>query len=79
MRHSAESNLVEYLREFESIGKTVLAHESGDPGLQFNEKTEGRKSRETVPLTSAGYAIRIDKYNPYLVPVHTVQYTAGWG
>jgi hypothetical protein len=44
------SNLIEYLREFESICKTVLAHESGDPGVQFNEKTEGRKSRETVPL-----------------------------
>jgi hypothetical protein len=45
MRHSAElifsSNLVEDLREFESICKTVLAHESGDPGVQFNEKTEG--------------------------------------
>jgi hypothetical protein len=35
---------------FESICKTVLAHESGDPGVQFNEKTEGRKSRKTVPL-----------------------------
>jgi hypothetical protein len=44
------SNLIEYLREFESICKTVLAHESGDPGAQFNEKTEGRKSRETVSL-----------------------------
>jgi hypothetical protein len=37
-------------REFESICKTVLGHESGDPGEQFNEKTEGQKSRETVPL-----------------------------
>jgi hypothetical protein len=27
-----------------------FCHESGDPGAQFNEKTEGRKSRETVPL-----------------------------
>jgi hypothetical protein len=42
--------VVEYLREFESICKTVLAHWSGDPGVQFNEKTEGRKSRQTVPL-----------------------------
>jgi hypothetical protein len=42
---------VECLREFESICKTVLAHESGDPGVQFNEKTEGRKSRYTVPLS----------------------------
>jgi hypothetical protein len=46
----SSSNLIEYLREFESICKTVLAHKSGDPGVQFNEKTEGRKSRETVPL-----------------------------
>jgi hypothetical protein len=36
------SNLIEYLREFESICKTILAH----------EKTEGRKSRETVPLST---------------------------
>jgi hypothetical protein len=45
------SNLVEDLREFESICKTVLAHESGDPGIQFNEKTDGKKSRDTVPLS----------------------------
>jgi hypothetical protein len=51
MWHSAESIfVVEYLRKFESICKTVLAHESEDPGVQFNEKTEGPKSRETVPL-----------------------------
>jgi hypothetical protein len=31
--------------------KTVLAHESGDPCAQYNEKSKGRKSRETVPLT----------------------------
>jgi hypothetical protein len=43
-------SLIEDLREFESICKTVLAHESGDPGVQFNEKTEGRKSRDTVSL-----------------------------
>jgi hypothetical protein len=40
MRQSGESIfVVEYLREFESISKTVLAHESGDPGVQFIEKT----------------------------------------
>jgi hypothetical protein len=38
MRHSGVLNLIEYLHEFESICKTVLAHESGDPGVQFNEK-----------------------------------------
>jgi hypothetical protein len=46
----SSSNRIELLREFESICKTVLAHESGDPGVQFDEKTRGRKSRETVPL-----------------------------
>jgi hypothetical protein len=46
----SSSNLIEYLRELESICKPVLAHESGDPGVQFNEKTEGPKSRQTVPL-----------------------------
>jgi hypothetical protein len=51
MRHSAESIfVVKYLREFDSICKTCFAHESEGPGVQFNEKTEGRKSRETVPL-----------------------------
>jgi hypothetical protein len=29
---------IEYLREIESICKTVLAQESGDPGVQFNKK-----------------------------------------
>jgi hypothetical protein len=54
MRHSAESNLkIEYLREFEFIFKTALAHESGDPGYCLSKKTEGRKSRENVPLTNA--------------------------
>jgi hypothetical protein len=27
----------------------------GNPGVQFNEKTEGRKSRETVPLIEVWY------------------------
>jgi hypothetical protein len=34
----SSSNLIKYLREFKSICKTVLAHESGDPGVQFNKK-----------------------------------------
>jgi hypothetical protein len=39
MRHSAESNLIiEYLREYEFIFKTALAHESGGPGVLFAEK-----------------------------------------
>jgi hypothetical protein len=36
----SSSNRIELLREFESICKTVLAYESGDPGVQFDEKTE---------------------------------------
>jgi hypothetical protein len=55
MPDSAESIFVfKYLSEFESICKTVLVHESGDPGVQFNEKTEGRKSLETIPLRGRG-------------------------
>jgi hypothetical protein len=51
MWHSAESNLkIEYLHKYEFIFKTALAHESGDPVVLFAEKTEGRKSRETVRL-----------------------------
>jgi hypothetical protein len=45
------SNRIELFRKFESLCKTVLAHESGDPGVQFDEKTRGQKSRETVPLS----------------------------
>jgi hypothetical protein len=36
-------NLIEHLREFEFICKTVFAHESGDPKVQFNEKNWGSK------------------------------------
>jgi hypothetical protein len=44
MRHSEESIfIVKYLGEFESICNTVLAHESGDPGEQLNEKNQGTK------------------------------------
>jgi hypothetical protein len=47
MQESGESIFVvefsEDLREFESICKTVLAHESGDPGVQSNEKNRGSK------------------------------------
>jgi hypothetical protein len=44
------SNRIELLHEFESIFKTDLDQESGDPGLLFKEKTKGRKSHETIPL-----------------------------
>jgi hypothetical protein len=32
--------------------KTALGHESGPWGGLFDEKTEGRKSHDTVPLTT---------------------------
>jgi hypothetical protein len=39
MMHSAESFfVVEYLRENESIFETVLAHESVNPGVSFDNK-----------------------------------------
>jgi hypothetical protein len=42
--------IIEYLREYDFIFETALAHESGDPGVLILKKTEGRKSRDTVPL-----------------------------
>jgi hypothetical protein len=54
MRHSAVSILVvEQLREFESICKTVLAHESGDSGVQFNEKKRGSKISWHCPFKAS--------------------------
>jgi hypothetical protein len=51
MQHCAESIfIIEYLREYEFIFETALDHESGGPGVLIDEKTEGRKSRDTVPL-----------------------------
>jgi hypothetical protein len=42
MRHSAESNSkIGYLRKYEFIFETGLAHESGDPGVLFSEKNWG--------------------------------------
>jgi hypothetical protein len=41
---------VEYLREFEAICKKALTRESGAQAGLFDEKTRGRKSRDTVPL-----------------------------
>jgi hypothetical protein len=39
MRHSAESIfIIEYLREYEFIFETALAHESGGPGVLIDEK-----------------------------------------
>jgi hypothetical protein len=51
MQYSVESFfIIEYLYEYEFIFEMALAHESGGPGVLIDEKTEGRKSRDTVPL-----------------------------
>jgi hypothetical protein len=49
-----------YLREFEFIFKKALAPKSGAQDGCFNEKTEGRKSRDTVPLYHDGSKQIID-------------------
>jgi hypothetical protein len=46
----SSSNLIEYLRELESICKTVLSHESGDPGVLLNEKIRGPKISSDCPF-----------------------------
>jgi biotin synthase-like enzyme len=49
MQHRAESNLkIEYLREYEFIFETALAHKSGAQVYCLPKKPEGPKSRETV-------------------------------
>jgi hypothetical protein len=54
MQHSAESifssNRIELVREFESVFKTALAHESGDQGVLFNEKNQGSKISWDCPF-----------------------------
>jgi hypothetical protein len=40
-----------YLGEFETEFKKALARESGAQRVLLDQKTEGRKSRDTVPLT----------------------------
>jgi hypothetical protein len=72
MLHSAESIfIIEYLREYEFIFETALAHESGDPGVLIDEKTEGRKSRATVPLSNPTVPCRTSglELEPYRVVV----------
>jgi hypothetical protein len=49
MRHSAESIfVVEFIRVSPRI--RIYMQNRFSPGVQFNEKTEGRKSREAAPL-----------------------------
>jgi hypothetical protein len=52
VEHSAESIfIIEYLCKYEFIFETAVAHEVVGPGVLIDEKTEGRKSRASVPLT----------------------------
>jgi hypothetical protein len=52
MPHSTELNfIIKYLREYKFTFETALAHETGGPGVLFAEKTNGRKSCDTVSLT----------------------------
>jgi hypothetical protein len=44
------SKIDHYLGEFEAEFKKALARESGAQVVLFDEKNEGRKSRDTVPL-----------------------------
>jgi hypothetical protein len=56
-----------YLGEFEAEFKKALARESGAQGVLFDEKTEGRKSRDTVPLNSASF----DIHKPHIMKKKT--------
>jgi hypothetical protein len=53
MQHSAELNLKrKYLRKYEFIFETALAHESGDPGVLFAEKNRGSKISWDCPFNA---------------------------
>jgi hypothetical protein len=60
---------IKLLRELEYIFKTTLAHESGYPGVPFNEKTEGRKSSKAVPLNCRLKSTNTNSNFPYIVLV----------
>jgi hypothetical protein len=65
----SSSNLIEYLREFESICKTGLAMQAQGPqGYSLTKKTEGRKSRETVPLSSLAETMQHFRVRALLPP-----------
>jgi hypothetical protein len=65
MRHSAESifgflwsNRIEFLREFEAIFKTDLAHESWYTGVPFNEKIRGSKISRACQASLSKFAFK---------------------
>jgi hypothetical protein len=55
---SWNSNIVDFLGEYEAIGETALGRESGTRGPWWGwlmKKSEGRKTRATVPFRSKFY------------------------
>jgi hypothetical protein len=53
----SKKNRFELLREFESVFKTALAHESGDPGVPFKEKNRGSKISWYSPFNPLSHHI----------------------
>jgi hypothetical protein len=47
----------EIAEKFESIFKTALTNESEDLEVKFNEKIEGQKAHDTVPLIYKNYPL----------------------
>jgi hypothetical protein len=55
MHHCAESIFkVDFLREYESIFETALAHESVGPGVLFDEKNQRSKISCYCPFKRLG-------------------------
>jgi hypothetical protein len=67
--HSAESIfIIEYLREYEFIFETALAHESGGPGVLIDEKNWGSKISWHCPFNSSFVGCGLDKYETWTGP-----------
>jgi hypothetical protein len=56
---------ITYLCEFETEFKKALARESRAQGVLFDEKTDGRKSHDTVPLRTTNKIISRYVYDNY--------------
>jgi hypothetical protein len=52
------NDYLEFLGDFEAICETALVSESGPQGVLIDEKTEGRKSRDTAPLKTSAVGIQ---------------------
>jgi hypothetical protein len=76
MPHSAELNLkIEYLREYEFIFKTALAHESGDPGVLFAEKNRGSKISWDCPFKIRVFPFSINNGTNHVFDGHDISVT----